>query len=404
MAYFWDEEAILKELEETEEKMNSLPRFALTSNQKMQRVSLENCKESLEKVLYILKSHPFEEEEASYQAYQNVIQERDYPKEETISPRHFRKFFYQYNHVIPIFYFRLIKKNVDSFLVYDFEPLSFPEITYSSQDLIDICHDILKESGNKEVLSSYEKIVSHSPSLLCFQNKEHMMQGQTYQVYGLTLPIPALQKTYIHCILQNNYHDLCCFFHEMFHAIFACYDCPPSYGNIFFSEIEGHLSERIIERYWQENHFSSDLIMISRLNRCYNALICMNDFFLGNLLLKTASFGKFYFSRVNQSLEKKGSILHADACEVSQIFETTCFHKVMNLTSYLGGLDFMNVYENDSEKALDCLFRLKKDQAPLSRLLKTYPFSFQKGDWSQARKEFDQSQDFYQKKMEMTLK
>lgn len=404
MTYLWDVETIQTELEDVQKKIDLLPRFVLTKKQRRQITSLHSCKNSLEKLLFILKSDGFEEEESSYQAYQKIVQEKNYPTEKTISSRSFRDFFYQYNNLIPFFYNRLSKQNLKDFLHYDFEEFPLPEISYSSQELTEICHDILKESGNKQVLSSYEKIVFHSPSLLFLQNEDHIIKGQAYHIYGLSFPISSLQKTYIHCIMQNTYYDLCCFLHEIFHAIYACYDSFHNRGNLFFSEMEGQLSERIVEQYWQKKNISSDIIMTSRLNRSCNALISMENLVIGDLLLKTAPFGNFHFSLVNDYLGKKGYPWYIDKSDVSQIFETSYFHKLMFITSYLGGLDFMSAYEKDSEKLLDTLFQLKQDKAPLSQLLKTYPFSFHEENWDKAKKEFDESQAFYQKKIEKNLK
>ncbi len=399
MPYGWDKETIERELEEIESKIDSFPRFLLSNEQKRQFSQLVAGEECLSDMLYLLEQKEFETEEDSYQAFQKIFQEKRFPRKKSPSPAMLKKFFYQSFHNIPEAYRSMVEKAFPQFLLYDFGPIEQRQKNYTIEELMEITWDILKEAGDSEVLAAYEQMIHANPSPFQFQGKNALMQGNFFQVYALSFPIPTLRKTYIHCALQSTYHDLSCFVHEVFHAIFSDFDiaADATCGNYFFTEVEGFLAERIVERYWQKQGISPEVPAISKVNNCHNALASIEDMFLGDLLLKDASSRQFHFSKTNNRLAKLHSCYRTDASLVSQIYETSYIDKLMLFTSYLGSFDLMERYQENPEKVFQFLFRLKRERASLAEIFDWGIFSFGEGDFTKAEKEFQEAETFYQK-------
>lgn len=288
--------------------------------------------------------------------------------------------FYSGFEAVPVEYFELWLKMFP--ILWDIDVLDTPVSDgnlLDSEEMIQILFQILKEIGNKEALRRYDKIITTSPSLINFESSEKTLDIYNNTVFGLTLPIPFKRKSYANMYLTSTDKDLFNFAHEMFHMIFQDFSDANQYDSHFFYELEGSFAERIIGKYYKEK--GKEEYNVNNLARQYfDTLQYTSDLFIGNLLFTTSRRRKFNISKTNKILKNMGFNPNLTIDDVEDICSIPLLHLVSQIGSHFGALDFFDYYLYDPERALHELFQLKKDKAPLDRLLETYPFTFHQDD------------------------
>lgn len=288
--------------------------------------------------------------------------------------------FYSGFEAVPVEYFRLWLKMFPT--LWDIDILDTPVSEGNSLDteeMVQLLFQILRETGNKEAIKRYDKIITTSPSLINFESSEKTLDIYNDIVFGLNLPIPFKNKSYANIYLTETDKDLFTFAHEMFHMIFKDFSDAYQHDNHFFYELEGAFAERIIGQYYKEN--GNEEYGINNLARQnFDTLQYISDLFVGNLLFTTSKRKKFNISKAAKTLKNMGFNPNLTIDDVEDICSTPLLHLVSQVGSHFGALDFFDYYLYDPERSLHELFQLKKDKAPLDKLLETYPFTFHQDD------------------------
>lgn len=290
------------------------------------------------------------------------------------------KHFYSGFEIVPEEYFELWLRMFPT--LWNIDILDTPvsqDGNLNSEEMIQILFQILKETGNKEALRRYDKIVTTSPSLINFESSEKKLDIYNNTVLGLTMPISFKNKSYTNIYLTNTEADFFTFAHEMFHMIFYDFSDSYQFDNQFFYELEGAFAERIVGEYYRG--IGNEEYAVNNLARQYfDMLQHLSDLFVGNLLFTVQKKRKFDIEKTKIELKKLGFDSDLTLDDVEDLCSVPLLHLVSDVGSHFGALDFFDYYLYDPERSLHELFQLKKNKAPLDRLLETYPFTFHQDD------------------------
>ncbi len=386
MEYTWNVESLKAEKKEAQELLPVfLKKWKDTQDEidELNYLNLEHTIEKYDAMIEIKNANNSSNSSVVDNAFPYFLSEEDGKQ----NYRDLMKHFYSGFTRIPVEYFELWLSVFPILWDIDISDTPIQEgVHLDCEEMIQTLFEILKESGNKEIISRYDQIITTKPSLINFESMDKKLEIYNSTILGLTMPIPFKNKNYANLYVTDTDKDLFNFAHEMFHMIFSNPQVDIQYDNHFFYELEGAFAERIVGEYYKK-HGKGQYNINNLARQNFDTLQYLSDLFVGNLLFTSSRRKKFRIPKVIEIIKRIGFDTNLTIDDVEDICSIPLIHLVSQVGSHFGALDFFNFYLQDSEKSLDYLFRLKKDKAPLYDLLDKYPFTFHEDNCQSGRNE-----------------